>query len=120
MKHVFAMAALVLFATPALAGGQIPDGTYQCYMDGYLNGEMVISDNTYKGPNYDGKYDGTFTFAVGGDNGITFNGPIGLYSDPSLQFLGGRLVESAGKPAIELHVKSVDSANVHIAVCSIE
>ncbi len=120
MKFIVTAAAFALLATPALAGGAIPDGTYQCAMDGYLQGEMVIQGNTYMGPNYDGQYDGRYTFSVSGRN-LHFNGPIGIYSDPSMQFLGALLADDGnGGVGIELHIKLADSDNIHQAYCTIE
>lgn len=120
LKFFMAAAAFTLLATPALAAGAIPDGTYQCMMDGLMNGEMVIAGDTYMGPNYDGQYDGKFEFAVSANN-ITWNGPIGIYSDPGMEHIGSMVVkEDDGDPAIEIHVKLKDSDNVHVAVCTIE
>lgn len=120
MKFFLVAPVVALLATPALAGGVIPDGTYQCMMDGLMNGEMVIAGDTYMGPNYDGQYDGKFNFAVVANN-ITWGGPIGIYSDPSMEHIGSMVVkEDDGDPAIEIHVKLKDSDNLHIAVCTIE
>jgi hypothetical protein len=106
--------------SPAIAGGAIPDGTYQCQMDGHLNGEIVILGATYKGPNYDGEFDGTYNFAVSADN-ITWVGPLGLYNDPTMQHLGSMVVkDDNGRPAIQIHIKLQDSDNVHIADCILE
>ncbi len=120
MKFLVTAAAFALLASPALAGGQIPDGTYDCMMDdGIGNGSMVIQGNTYMGPNYDGQYEGRYTFSVGGGGDIRFNGPLGLYA--GLQVIGARLVDDGnGNPAIEIQVKDSASDNIHITDCTIE
>lgn len=120
MKLGFATLGLVLLSTPAFASGALPDGTYQCVADdGIMNGEMVISGNTYKGPNYDGHYDGTFTFKVASDN-ITWGGPLGLYSD-GFDILGSSVVNGDdNKPAIAIHFRQNGSDIVHVTYCDLE
>jgi hypothetical protein len=54
---VLALFCLAL-ASPALAGGALPDGTYECTMDLYIAGDMEIVGSTSKGPAFDRKYDG--------------------------------------------------------------
>ena len=100
MRILLAAAALALLATPVLADGDIPDGTYQCMADdGIGQGDMVIQGNTYMGPNYDGQYAGRHTFAVGDGGNITFSGPLGLYS--AVDVIGGRVVDG---PTMQLQV----------------
>ena len=94
LKVVSVTALLALFASPALASGQLPDGTYQCMMDEHLQGEMIIAGNTYQGPAYDGQYDGTFPFTIV-DNNIDLQGTKGIYEDPTIQFIGALLVIAA-------------------------
>ena len=121
MKPVVIAFAFALLATPAFAAGELPDGTYDCAMDdGIGNGSMVIAGNTYQGPNYDDQYDGTYTFEVSPDGNIDFQGPVGMYSDPSMQFVGGLVIYPDKKtPAIELHVKLKGSDTVHFVQCDI-
>jgi len=120
MKLALAALGLTLLATPAVASGDLPDGTYQCVVDdGIMNGEMVIKGNTYQGPNYDGQYDGTYTFKVASDN-ITWNGPLGLYSD-GFDIIGSEVVNgNDNKPAIAIHYRRKGSDVIHNTYCDIE
>ena len=114
-------AALIALATPAFAAGDIPDGKYDCTMDGYSNGTIVIAGNTYKGPDYDGDNSGTYTFDVQGGGNINFRGPVGMYADPGTEEVLGLVIYPDNKtPAIELHVKTKGSDTIHIAQCLIE
>ena len=120
LKIVAVAALLALLASPALASGQLPDGTYQCTMDEHLQGEMIIAGKTYQGPAYDGQYDGTFPFTIV-DNNIDLQGTKGIYEDPTIQFIGALLVDDGkGHPAIEYHVKLQGSDTVHIGACTLE
>ena len=114
------IAALALLTTPAFADGAIPDGSYDCTMDGFGNGTMVIKGNTYKGPDMDGDDSGTFTFDVGSGGSITFNGPVGFYADPGTTVDGLVITPDGKTPAIELHVKVAGNPSAHIAQCEIE
>jgi hypothetical protein len=119
MKLALAAFGLFILATPALAAGALPDGTYECWVDdGMGNGDMVIKGNTYQGPNYDGQYDGTYTFKVVSDN-ITWNGPLGLYSD-GFDIIGSSVVNgNDNKPAIAINFRETGSEIVHTTYCDI-
>jgi hypothetical protein len=120
IKLALAVLAFAVLASPALAAGELPDGTYACQVDdGIGNGEMVIKGNTYQGPNYDGQYDGAHTFKIDSDN-ITWNGPLGLYSD-GFDIIGSEVVNGDGnKPAIAIHFRQKGSDVVHVTYCDIE
>jgi len=120
-RLLVAASAFALLAAPVLASTDIPDGVYDCNMDGYGNGSIVIKGDTYKGPDYQGEDSGTYTFTVAGGGNIDFHGPVGMYSDPGMEFVGGLVVYPDGRtPAIELHVKLKGSDTVHFAQCVIE
>ncbi len=102
---------LMLLATPtaASAAGALPDGKYQCVMDDTLpNGEMIIAGDTYEGPDYDGKYEGKFTFSVVSDN-ITCD-------------IIGSMVLSGNnnQPAIAINFKEAGGDVVHTTYCDLE
>ena len=121
MKLVVAALALTILATPAFAGGDLPDGKYQCVMDDTLpNGEMVIAGDTYQGPNYDGQYEGSYPFAVDDSDNIAWNGPLGIYSD-GFDLIGSSIVtDSNNQPAIEIHLRESGSDVIHTVFCNIE
>jgi len=68
--------AAALASVPAFAA-ELKDGTYQCTLGSVLLGTIEIAGNTYKGPAYGGKYDGTYEFAVAADGTIDWKGPLG-------------------------------------------
>ncbi len=119
-KLLFAAAVLSALATPALAAGELADGKYQCVMDDNLpNGEIVISGNTYQGPDYDGQFEGTFTFSVSADN-ITWNGPLGIYRD-GFELIGSSVVKDPdGANAIEIHLRQSGGDVIHTVYCNPE
>jgi hypothetical protein len=47
MKFVLAAATLTLVATPAFAGGDLPDGTYNCALDRAAFGAIKIEAENY-------------------------------------------------------------------------
>lgn len=120
MRATLVGCAFCLLATPVFAAGALPDGTYACQVDdGIGNGEMVIKGNTYQGPNYDGQYDGTYTFSVDSDN-ITWHGPLGLYAD-GFDIIGSEVVNGDDNlPAIAIHFKQAGSDAIHVTYCDIE
>jgi hypothetical protein len=77
-------AALVLLSVPATAKAEtLRDETYRCSIGG-LNihlGDIEIDGNTYRGPAYDGNYDGDYSFSLSPDGAITWNGPLGGISE---------------------------------------
>lgn len=121
MKLLLAATAFALLTTPSFAAGDIPDGTYDCEMDGFGNGSIVIKGDTYKGPDYEGDDSGTYKFDVQGGGNINFHGPVGLYAGPGTEEVLGLVIYPDNKtPAIELHVKMKGSDTIHIAQCLIE
>ena len=120
MKIVVLAGLVALCATPVFAAGKLPDGTYDCTLDnGYIAGSIEIDGATYKGPAFDGNYEGAYPFAVGDDYGLFLKGPVGGYTDPGYQFIGALVVKNGDEPAIELHVKQDGSDNVHFVTCTL-
>ena len=71
-----AAAAIALASAPAFAA-DLEDGTYQCTLGSAMMGGIEIVGNTYKGPAYDGKYEGTYDFEVTSGGTINWKGPLG-------------------------------------------
>ncbi len=120
LKSVLVAAALAALASPAFAV-ELPDGTYDCVLDGrYGGGSMEIVGRTYKGPAFDGKYEGAYDLELDAANGnITFLGPVGGYTEEGFQLIGGMVVDVGnGTPGIQLEVRQDGSDNIHFVVCS--
>ena len=64
MRSLVVALPLALLATAAFAHPEAPDGTYVCMMEQYLAGDIEVAGNTYKGPAFDGRYEGTYDFEV--------------------------------------------------------
>ena len=116
---VFAFASLAS-ASPALAGGALPDGTYECTMDAYIAGDMEIVGNTYRGPAFDRNYEGgPYEFVVDASNNIIWHGPVGGYTEPGFQLIGTRLTkDDAGNIGFQMEVRQDGSDNIHFVTCS--
>lgn len=123
MPYRVLAAAAMLFAltTPALAI-ELPDGTYECLLDGrYGAGDMEIAGRTYRGPAFDRNYTGSYEFELDESNGnITFLGPVGGYTEPGFQLIGGLVVavDATGTAGIQLQVRQDGGDNIHFVVCS--
>ena len=121
MKSIVALALFCLaLASPALAGGALPDGTYECTMDLYIAGDMEIVGNTYRGPAFDRKYEGgPYAFEIDASNNIVWHGPVGGYTEPGFQLIGTRLTKSdAGTIGFQMEVRQDGSDNIHFVTCS--
>ena len=77
---------------PAFAAGSLPDGTYTCFFDVYVAGDMEIIGNTYKGPAFNGDYKGTYDYSIE-DQTIIWHGPVGGYTDDGFELVGTLIVE---------------------------
>lgn len=119
MKTIVLAAVLAALALPAYAAGELPDGTYDCMMGEYIAGSMEIDGNMYKGPAFDGNYEGAYPFQIGANHGLFLKGPVGGYTDPGYQLVGALVVEDGNQPAIELHVKQDGSDNIHFVLCTL-
>ena len=117
-----AVLALLSFAsaTSALAGGALPDGTYECTMNSYIAGDMEIVGNTYRGPAFDRNYEGgPYEFDVDSSTNIIWHGPVGGYTDPGFQLIGTRLTkDDGGNIGFQMEVRQDGSDNIHFVTCS--
>lgn len=107
-------------ASPALAGGALPDGTYECTMDAYIAGDMEIVGSTYRGPAFDRNYEsGPYEFTVDASSNIIWRGPVGGYTEPGFQLIGTRLTkDDAGNIGFQMEVRQDGSDNIHFVTCS--
>ena len=117
---VLAFASLAS-ASPALAGGALPDGTYECTMDAYIAGDIEIVGNTYRGPAFDKNYEGgPYEFTVDASNNVIWHGPVGGYTEPGFQLIGTRLTkDDAGNVGFQMEVRQDGSDNIHFVTCSL-
>jgi len=116
LRAILAAAALSLFSVPAFAAGALPDGTYECLFDVYIAGEMEIVGNTYKGPAFNGQYEGTYEYSIE-DQTIFWNGPVGGYTEDGFEVLGTIIVKDGnGKLGFQMQVRQ-DGGSPNAVVC---
>ncbi|MBC8037929.1 MAG: hypothetical protein H7X89_12010 [Rhizobiales bacterium] len=81
------MATALLAGTAAFASaeyhtsGKLPDGFYECAMisGGMLIsfGEIQIEGNIYRGPAYDGNFEGDYNYELMSEGVVLWKGPMG-------------------------------------------
>ncbi|QDZ02740.1 hypothetical protein FQ775_21515 [Nitratireductor mangrovi] len=84
------VAAIVLPAYSA----ELSDGAYVCTLSSYMIGVIEIDGDVYRGPAFDGEYEGDYPFTVA-DNVILWQGPLGGLSSG-----GNRVVSTVLKKAV--------------------
>jgi hypothetical protein len=69
---------MAAFATvgPA-ASAELPDGRYGCWISSMMLGQIEIEGGVYRGPAFDGKYEGDYPFALTEAGTINWGGPLG-------------------------------------------
>jgi hypothetical protein len=74
------VALAVLISSPALAAA-LPDDTHSCnlYSGGMLMnlGSIEITGNSYRGPAYDGNYEGQYSYELTDGGTVNWGGPMG-------------------------------------------
>ena len=79
-RLIAAFAFAALFSTPTFAAA-LPDGTYTCnlYSGGMLMnlGSIEIAGNSYRGPAYDGNYEGQHPYELTDGGTVNWGGPMG-------------------------------------------
>ncbi len=118
----FAFAFALAAATPVHSAPPVlPDGTYTCVMGQYIQGDIEIIGNTYKGPAYDREYKGTYTFDVSEEGFITWHGPVGAYTEEGIQLIGTTVVDmGGGELGIQFSIRLEGSDNIHWVQCQRE
>lgn len=107
-----------LAATPAVAA-ELDDGTYQCTLGPAMMGGIEIVGNTYKGPAYDGKYEGTYTFEVTDGGTINWNGPLGGLDSGGNKVVSTVLTDTGGgKTGFDFTIQ-LPSGNFSTVNCSL-
>jgi hypothetical protein len=112
------VAAVLVAASPA-AAANLADGTYQCTLGSALMGGIEIVGNTYKGPAYDGKYEGTYTFEVTEGGTINWNGPLGGLDSGGNKVVSTVLTDTGGgKTGFDFTIQ-LPSGNFSTVNCSL-
>ena len=76
-----------------VGAADLADGAYVCTLSSYMIGVIEVDGNVYRGPAFDGNYEGDYAFEVV-DNVILWGGPLGGLSSG-----GNRIVSTVLKNA---------------------
>jgi len=68
--------AAFAFVGPA-ASAELPDGRYSCWISSMMLGQIEIEGGVYRGPAFDGKYEGDYPFELTEAGTINWGGPLG-------------------------------------------
>lgn len=71
-----AMGLLIALSASASAV-ELPDGNYECWLSNMMLGVIQIEGDTYRGPAFDGNYEGDHTFELTDAGTINWGGPLG-------------------------------------------
>lgn len=64
--------------SPGAAGAAVlKDGVYQCTLGSAFLGDIELAGANYRGPAFDGNYEGSFPFSVSDKGTIDWKGPLG-------------------------------------------
>lgn len=104
---------------PAAAAG-LKNGTYECTI-GYpirSMGNIEIDGGTYRGPAYDGKYEGRYAFEVTEGGTINWKGPLGGYSSGGNKVVATVLKDTGGgRTGFDITIQ-LESGNFSTVNCS--
>jgi hypothetical protein len=73
----FALAVAISAIASNSMAGTLDDGDYGCYIGNSFLGAIQIAGNVYRGPAFDGKYEGDYSYSVSDQGTIDWGGPLG-------------------------------------------
>ena len=104
---------------PASAAN-LPDGTYICqlYSGGMMMnlGSIEISGSTYRGPAYDGNYEGSYPFELTDAGTINWGGPMGGFDSGGNTIVSTVLVKDGNQQAFDVTMQ-LESGNFTTVSC---
>ena len=71
-----AAAALVAVLAGKASAAALADGVYNCYISSMMLGQIEIDGGVYRGPAFDGNFQGDYPCEVIGDT-VNWGGPLG-------------------------------------------
>lgn len=78
MRSLLCLAAFIAATATSALGAELPNGVYGCYIGGNaFLGAIEIAGNVYRGPAFDGQYEGDYPFEVTDGGTINWGGPLG-------------------------------------------
>ena len=80
-SRIFAFFAVLFFAGHA-AAADLKDGSFTCHLGNMVLGQIELEAGMFRGPAFDGNFEGDYPFEVTGSGTINWGGPLGgLSSD---------------------------------------
>lgn len=73
----FALAVAIAAIAGNAVAGTLQDGDYGCTIDNSFLGTIQIAGKVYRGPAFDGKYEGDYSYSVSDQGTIDWGGPLG-------------------------------------------
>jgi hypothetical protein len=90
------LAALTLLACHPASATQLADGRYRCVISSFHLGDIEIEGSTYRGPAFDGQFEGDYQFEVTDGNTINWGGPLGGISSDGNTVVSTVLKDAGG------------------------
>jgi hypothetical protein len=110
------------FVTTASAA-QLPDGVYRCQM--YAGnmmmhlGDIEILGTTYRGPAFDGAYEGSYEYELTDAGTINWGGPMGGFDSGGNTIVSSVLKRDGDRAAFDVTMQ-LESGNFSTVSCSPE
>jgi len=112
-------AVAATFVTTASAA-QLPDGVYRCQM--YAGnmmmhlGDIEIVGNTYRGPAFDGAYEGSYEYKLTDAGTINWGGPMGGFDSGGNTIVSSVLKRDGDRAAFDVTMQ-LESGNFSTVSC---
>lgn len=79
-----------------LSAASLSDGTFRCVISSYHLGDIQIEGAVYRGPAFDGNFEGDYPFEVTDGGTINWGGPLGGISSDGNTVIGTVLGDAGG------------------------
>jgi hypothetical protein len=101
--------SLAAIAGDAMAG-TLQDGDYGCYVGNSFLGTIQISGNVYRGPAFDGRYEGDYSYTVSDQGTIDWGGPLGGISSGGNKVASTVLTDAGnGRHGFDITIQNSES-----------
>lgn len=77
MKPRLAVFPAILYFAGHAAAADIEDGSFTCYLGNMVLGQIELDAGMFRGPAFDGKFEGAYPFEVTASGTINWGGPLG-------------------------------------------
>jgi hypothetical protein len=116
-----ALGAIVIGSTAGIAAAaQLPDGSYYCSISGMGSGSIEIVGNTYKGPAFDGNYEGTYEYELTNAGTVNWFGPVGAYTEDGYAIVSTVTYGGDTIRGFDMIIDQPDSDNMASVGCELE